>query len=532
MRYIPLRLKMFIFSFILVSSSVLTSGIIMVYSISSTFEKELGERAIAIARTVAQLPDIKMHVGVEGGADIIQPIAERIRLATNVNYIVVFDMNRIRFSHPSVSKIGTPFEGGDERASLSEHEYISKAEGVLGHAIRAFVPIMDEEGIKQVGVVVVGILTPTIQALLVQYQNDLLLSLLWGLMIGLVGSFLLANNIKKQTFNLEPYEIAKLVEERSAVMQAMDIGIIATDAQGKITFMNRLAQEYTQAEDEGTNNHITDFFPHTWITNTKSIERQITNRPLLCHGVMYLVSIHPIYVQERLLGSLIMMTNRTEANVLAEELTGVKALVDALRAQNHEYMNKLHSIAGLIQLERTEEALRVMIDETSDEENLIQFLREKITDYSVSGLLLGKRSRARELGVSLTIDRCSYLSEMTEGLNSGDLVTMIGNLLENAMESFQGREERDKQVHCLIQGESTYLFIKVRDNGKGIHPDKLDRIFQYGFSTKAKEGRGIGLALVKQIVEAYDGDIQVDSTLDKGTVVQITIGKRKVESLD
>src|SRR5690606_28961832 len=118
---------------------------------------------------------------------------------------------------------------------------------------------------------------------------------------------------------------------------------------------------------------------------------------------------------------------------LAEELTGVKSLVDALRAQNHEYMNKLHSIAGLIQLERTEEALRVMIDETSDEQNLIQFLRDKMTDYSVSGLLLGKRSRARELGVNLHIDKESYLTEITEGFNSGDLVTIIGNLLDNAM---------------------------------------------------------------------------------------------------
>ena len=281
---IPLRLKMFIFSFILVFSSVLTSGIIMVYSISTAFEKELGERAIAIARTAAQLPDIKMHVGKEGGAQFIQPIAERIRLATNVNYIVVFDMDRIRYSHPSVSRIGTPFEGGDEMAALSEHEYISKAEGVLGHAIRAFVPIMDEEGIKQVGVAVVGILAPTIQALLVQYQFDILLSLIWGLAIGLIGSFLLANNIKKQTFNLEPYEIAKLVEERSAVMEAMDIGIIATDAKGNVTFMNRVAQEFTRAEGKG-NHVLADFFPHTWMTLAESIEQKITNRPLLCHGV-------------------------------------------------------------------------------------------------------------------------------------------------------------------------------------------------------------------------------------------------------
>ncbi len=529
---IPLRLTMFIFSFVLVLSSVITSGWIMVYSISSAFEKELGQRAIAIARTVSQLSDIKTHIQQTEGAEIIQPIAERIRLATNVDYIVVFDMNRIRYSHPSESKIGTPFEGGDELASLSEHEYISKAHGVQGYAIRAFVPIMDEEGIRQVGVVVVGILAPTFQALLLEYQNDILLSLVWGLAIGLLGSWLLANHIKRQTLNLEPYEIAKLVEERSAVMQAMDIGIIATDDQGKINFINRRAKEYIKADETCIGKSFKNYFPQTWITSMESIDREVINRPLLSHGIMYLISIHPIYVKGHLAGSLITLTDRTEANVLAEELTGVRSLVDALRAQNHEYMNKLHSIAGLIQLERTEEALRIIIDETSDEQNLMQFLRDNIREYSVSGLLLGKRSRARELGVHLTIDEHSYLSGILEGFSAGDLVTMIGNLIDNAIESFQDKDEKEKHVYCLVQGETDELYLLVKDNGDGMTKEEKEKMFKYGFSTKASEGRGIGMPLVKQLVDAQHGEINVSSTKGEGTAIEIKIGKKKVTRYD
>jgi two-component system sensor histidine kinase DctS len=525
---ISLRIKMLLLSFIIVSISVLTSGWIMVYNISSAFETELGERAIAIARTVAQLPEMKNYVGKANGEEVIQPIAERIRLATNVDYIVIFDMNRIRYSHPSASKIGTLFEGGDERASLSEHEYISKAYGVLGYAVRAFVPIMDEEGVNQVGVAVVGLLTPTFQALLLQYQNDIFLSLIWGLMIGLLGSWLLANNIKKETFNLEPYEIAKLVEERSAVMQAMDMGIIAVDDTGKITFMNRLAQHYT-GQQEGPQHHtLQNIFPDTWLTLLDDVDRDLVNRPLMSHGTIYLVSLYPIYVKEKLVGSLITMKDRSEANRLAEELTGVKTLVDALRAQNHEYMNKLHSIAGLIQLERTEEALEVMIDETTDEEDIVQFLRDHVTDYSVSGLLLGKRARAKELGVTLTIDRKSYLSQIVEGFSSGDVVTILGNLIENAIEACVGKAD-GRVVNCVIKGEESFLFIQVTDNGHGMSKEEQDKMFTYGFSTKEKEGRGIGLALVKQIIEAHQGRIEVHSKPKEGTIIKVEVKGRRGE---
>lgn len=519
-------------SFIVVSISIITSGWIMVYSISDALEKELGERARAIARTVAQMPVMRDNIGRENGSKVIQPIVERTRLATNVDYIVIIDMNRIRYSHPSESLIGKEFVGGDEGASLAEHDYISKAKGTLGYSVRAFVPIMDEEGVKQVGVSVVGILTPTFQALVEHYRNDILLSLIWGLLIGLVGSLFLAHNIKRQTFNMEPYEIAKLVEERSAVMQAMDMGIIALDEEGQITFMNRLAKEFTRENDREEiaqgSLHISHVFPNSWeniVSLLKNEDHQPTaNRNIALFNKTYLISLHHIRVKGVLVGSFITMTDRTEANRLAEELTGVKTLVDALRAQNHEYMNKLHSIAGLIQLDRNEDALNFIIEETEDEENIVQYLKDNILDYSVSGLLLGKRSRARERGVSFHINRDSYLQQIVDGSNSGDVVTILGNLLENAFESFTQNQEQ-KRVECLIQGDDQLLIIQVQDTGSGIDKKEVENIFKYGYSTKGKEGRGIGLALVKQIVETQQGEITVESEIGKGAVIKVMIDR-------
>ncbi|MDF1510232.1 sensor histidine kinase [Robertmurraya sp. DFI.2.37] len=524
---IGLRTKMLLMSFIVVSVSIVTSGWIMVYRYSEVLEKELGERTMAIARTVAQMPEIKNNVGKSNGEKVIQPIVERTRVSTKVNYIVVFDMNRIRYSHPSEEQIGKPFVGGDENASLAEHEYISKALGTLGYSVRAFVPIMDEEGVKQVGVAVVGILLPTFQSLLGEYRNNILLSLLWGLSVGLGGSLILANHIKKQTLNMEPYEIARMVEERSAVMQAMDMGIITVDENGKITFMNRLAKQYTELviEDKRRWMHLSDIFPTTWktmVTLLKDQNQQNMNRNIVLNNRTYLISLFNIIVKGKFAGSLITMTDRTEANRLAEELTGAKTLVDALRAQNHEYMNKLHSIAGLIQLNRTEDALEFIIEETTIEENILQFLKEAINNHPVSGLLIGKKSRARELNIDFKIDHASYLYELVDGFSSGELVTIVGNLIENSFESFSDKMKKP-QVECLIQGDETKLLISVKDNGAGIAADRLSDIFTYGYSTKKREERGIGLALVKNIVENHDGQINVTSTVGVGTNITIIV---------
>lgn len=517
---ITLRTKILLLSSLLVFSSVLVSGITMLYSISTSFEDEIGERAIAIARTVAQVYDIQTAVGEPGGEEIIQPIAERIRLSTNVDYIVILDMNGIRYSHPSESLIGKAFEGGDERAAFSELEYTSKAEGDLGFSIRAFVPIMDEEGVNQVGVAVVGILAPHLSALIETYQWNLLLSLVGGLLIGFFGAYLLANNVKKQTYQLEPYEIARLFEERSTIMETLDIGIIATDHQGVITYTNQTAKEYIDISDE-KDLILDEVFRDTWISAAFIREKTFMNRPVNFQGTMYLISIYPIFVEKLYSGALLTLQNRSVAHQLGEELTGVKELVTALRAQNHEYMNKLHSIGGLLQLGETDRALHLIMRETSHEENIVHFVHNHIKNYAVSGLLLGKRSRAKELGVSFKIDPDSKLEDILQGFSNGDIITIVGNLLDNAFEACKDTER--KQVTCLIQGDDQHFYLKVSDTGIGMTEEEKKYIFEPGRSSKAEEGRGIGLALVKEIVDLKAGVIRVTSEKGAGTTIEVEI---------
>ena len=144
----------------LVFLSVLVGGALLIYSVGAAVENELGQRALSVARTVAQVDLVRQELEAPSGSGVIQPAAERMRLATGVEYVVILNMGRIRLSHPLEEKVGTRFEGGDEGPAFSEQTYVSRARGVSGRSVRAFVPIMSVDGRIQVGVVTVGILVP------------------------------------------------------------------------------------------------------------------------------------------------------------------------------------------------------------------------------------------------------------------------------------------------------------------------------------------------------------------------------------
>ena len=503
-------MALLVFGLVLVA--IVIGGSMLIENIHSAIEKELGQRAMSIARTVAQLGEIKANVGRPGGEKVIQPIAERIRLATDVDYIVVFDMNRIRYSHPVQNRIGTPFEGGDEGPALAEQAYISRARGVLGPSVRAFVPVMSEDGKEQVGVVVVGLLTPTFARLLRDIRLDLYLSLIAGVAVGLIGAWLLAAHIKRQMFNLEPLEIARLHEERSAVFNAIGEGIVAVDRHNRITIINDEAQRIIGAGQEVVGEDIHAVIKDTRLPQTVERDQPEYNRQMVLGGTIVLANRVPIRIKNQVAGAVAIFRDKTEVNRLAEELTGVKRFVEALRAQNHEHLNKLHTIAGLIQLKKYDEAVDFIFSLTEERQAFTRFLIRNFADYHVSGLLLGKSSRAKELGVDLTIDRSSRLKGLPATIDSYDLVVILGNLLENAMDAVETVRLGRREVYCLVRGDASGIRVVVRDNGPGIPPQILDRIFEPGFTTKGEANRGIGLALVKGLVEGAGGTIKLEAS--------------------
>ncbi|WP_066305917.1 sensor histidine kinase [Bacillus sp. FJAT-29814] len=523
MNRLTMKTKITALIFFIVGFSLLLAGIIIISNFIDSQEEELKKRALLTAQTIAEDAEIKSNItGTAEEKDKIRSRVEKLRIIHHAEYIVVMDMNHIRLSHPISSLVGKESAGRDEGQAFAELTYTTKAKGEVGTVIRAFVPIMNAEH-QQVGVVLAGYLLPTFFEMIWDMRVEILVAGAISLFFGGWGAWLLASKMKKQMFNLEPHEIAQLVQERTETFNAMHEGIIAIDKEQRITVFNDKAKTMMGVSGDVIGRQISDVVPDTRLPEILDLKQPVFNKELTVRNSNILSNRIPIKVNEEIIGAVAIFQDRTEAKKLAEELTGVKAFVSALRVQNHEHMNKLHTIAGLLQLGNPKKALEYVFQTTEEQEELTQFLSKNIRSESLSGLLLSKVSRAKELGIHLQIDRNSRLHSFPEPLDEHDFVIIIGNLIENAFDSFKDKEVEKKNIYISIEQEEGLLSILVEDNGCGIRDTILPYIFTKGYTTKSSVDHGIGLFLIKEIVEKANGTIQVESDLGKGTTFIVTI---------
>nr|WP_295974027.1 sensor histidine kinase [uncultured Bacillus sp.] len=502
--------------------SLLLFGIILIGQFFHEEENLLKEKAMLSARTVAELPNLNTNIADDHEAiDSLSKTVERMRMINDADYIVVLNMDRIRLTHPNRDLIGTPSSSADEGPAFTEHSYTSKAKGEIGTVIRAFVPIMNANH-QQIGVVIAGYKLPGILDMISSLRSQIFFTIGIALAFSSWGALLLARHIKRQMFKLEPEEIAQLLVERTETFNAMHEGIIAIDTNKVITIFNHKAKEILGIEGDVIGKKIVDVLPDTHLLEILEINRPIYNKDLHIRNLSILSNRIPIKVDGKTVGAIAIFQDRTEVSKLAEELTGVKAFVTALRVQNHEHMNKLHTIAGLIQLGNKDAALKYVFDITEEQGELTRFLSEHIKDDSITGLLLSKVSRGKELGIHVEIDRHSMMRRFPLLLDHHDFVLILGNLIENAFDSFKNQPDKEKEIYIGIHQTEKVFDILLEDNGCGIPENLLPSIFNKGFSSKSPTGRGFGLYLVKQIVEKGNGTIEVDSTVGFGTSFSIT----------
>lgn len=528
--HMPIQLKITLLSFIIVAFSIIIGGIIIFGNIVSIREEETGTRSMITAHTIAELPEVQEMVLEPEGWNDLNPIIENLRKIHQADYIVVLDNQHLRYSHPVHSQLGTLSKSNDESAAFAEHEYISKAVGELGVSVRAFVPILDKEN-KQIGVVLVGNILPTIPEVIVDLKAEILIILLLTLLFGVCGSWLLARRIKKETFQLEPHQISQMLVERTAAFNAMHEGVIAIDNNQIITIFNEKAKQMLNISGPVIGKKITDVVSDTRLPEVLERTTPIVNQEISVQQKNILSNRVPIKIANKTVGAVAIFQDRTDVTKLAEELTSVKAFVEALRVQNHEHMNKLHTIAGLIQLGNLEDALQYIFQITEEQEELTRFLTKHIHDDNLVGLLLSKVSLGRELGIELIMDKHTKLDRFPPDLDYHDFVLIIGNLIENSFAALKYSDEESKQVYLSIYQDEQHCQIVLEDNGPGI-PEHIHKdIFEYGFTTKGAEGSGIGLYLINQIVKKAHGEMSFTTRPNEGTSFFLSFPMHDIEEI-
>jgi len=409
-----LQSRLFFYGAVFVSVVAILIGVSFYFLMSQGIEQQIGNRALIIAKTTADRPDILAGFKHENPSEVLQPIAESIRMKTGAEYVVIGNNEGIRYAHPVVERLGEKMVGDDnERALLHGETYISEATGTLGPALRGKAPVWNEQG-EIIGIISVGFLMEDISSVFFQYVDNISYIVLIAIVLGVIGSGVLARSIKKELFNLEPIEIANLFTQRNALIESVREGIIMVDADGIITMVNPSGYETLSLPEqtELIGRSIEDVLPNTLLPQVlKTGERQL-DRPMEIRGKKTIVNRVPIRVGDEIVGAVSSFRLQSDIDQLAMELSQVKQYTDALRAQTHEYNNFLYTISGLIQLNSYDEALHLIHHETAEHQSLIQFVTRRLQDPYLGGIIIGLFNRAKELKVRFLLDEDSFLKKL------------------------------------------------------------------------------------------------------------------------
>jgi PAS domain S-box-containing protein len=350
-----------------------------------------------------------------------------------------------------------------------------------------------------------------VQAALVRLNVFLGMLVAISLLFGSICANQLARNIKKLIFGMEPKEIASLLDQRTTIIQSTFEGIIALNQEGVITLVNQEAKKILATDEEIIGTLAENLFDDTRIQEALATGQAVYNQRQVIGETIIVYNCVPIKTQNSILGAVITLRDLTEFQKVAEELVEVKNYTQALRSQSHEFMNKMQSVSGLIQLGKYEMALTLLHETTESQQDMISVLNNAFSTSAVSGILLGKFNRAKELNISFEIEPASNIPKGMV-IPDNELVCIVGNLIENAFEALRESNQASKKVWVKIYPRRGFLRITVVDNGPGV-PEKIrGLIFQRGFTTKRGHNKGIGLSLVKQAVEDLRGTIKIRCT--------------------
>ncbi|WP_067729116.1 ATP-binding protein [Oceanobacillus damuensis] len=504
-----------------VATTVLLAGIFSYHEFVDT-ENEIGTKALDTAKIVTRIPTLINAFYHENPEKTIQPLVEEIRRYTGAEYIVVGNTDSIRYSHPDPKKIGEKMVGGDNDQALIDGEsYISKAVGSLGPALRGKAPVLGVDG-EIIGIVSVGFMIEDIQSMI--YKRLLKISgiSLVVVIIGIIAGIILTRNIRKDTLGLEPYEIANLFKERDAILSSVHEGIIAVNKEGEISLMNNSAKKLAGIDDKEKltiDQVFLDINSNRMLNETnnlKNIETVVNERDVIVNSQTFMQD-------NEVVGAVVSFRDKTELKELVNTLSEVRKYSEELRAQTHEYTNKLYVISGLLQLGNFNEAIDLIQTESEIAKNQNRILFEQIKDSTIQAILLGKIGLASESKIDLTIDPNCYLDKVPDYIQAVQLITIVGNLLDNAIEAVKDIPNGEVIFSATDLGND--IVIEVSNNGNSIPGKRVKQLFRRGFSTKQKHGRGYGLSLVKDTLEDLNGQIEVQNQPTGGVVFSIFIPK-------
>ncbi|MGP9018057.1 sensor histidine kinase [Streptomyces sp. BR1] len=522
-----------VFSQVLLMQLAIAAGVAVVATglflapLSHQLDDQAMRRALAIAQSTAAQPQITADLLASRPSPDgpVQREAERVRRATGAEYVVVMDRRGVRWSHPDVRQVGKVVST-DPSDALAGRNVMEIDSGTLGRSARGKVPLRDSGG-AIVGAVSVGIEYDSVRARLLAAIPGLLAYAGGALAAGALAAYLISRRIHKQTRDLAFSDISALLAEREAMLHSIREGVVALDRTGRIRLLNDEAQRLLGVGPEASGRSLEEVLGAGRTTDV--LAGRVSGTDLLT------VRGHRVLVANRMPtddgGAVATLRDRTELERLGRELDSTHGLIDALRAQDHEHANRLHTLLGLLELEMHDEAVEFVTEVVGVHRTTAEQFTEKVRDPLLAAMLVGKATVAAERAVALRISADSLLPDRL--VDPRGLVTVVGNLVDNALDAAAGSP--DASVEIMLRAEGRTVVLRVRDSGPGVAAERREQIFTEGWSTKALPAhgkRGLGLALVRRFAERQGGHARVAAAPDGGAEFTVVLPEALSEALD
>jgi len=513
---------------VLVSIMTILISIISIVANVKSESKRIDQNLENIAQAIARSQIVQEEIAFDNtqqSKSVMNSYLESLEESLiNIDVISVIGTDGIRKYHSNDELIGTVYDGTMPIfQNPDDFIYVTSDVGPSGSQRRAYAAIYDEDG-NYLGFVLAVMLQQNIHRTILYTVAIHLTCAAAVIFCAVILSKYLSKKIKSLLLGYEPDTFSAMFSVRENILESLDEGIIAVDTDEKMIFINKAAKNILHIQTKQIEGYKIDE-----LSNVLSIKNTLTSGEkylgILVHPKQdadVLVDLIPVVEQDSIVGALCILRDRTEYTKMMEDLSGVRYMVESMRANNHDFINKLHVILGLLQMGNVKEASEYISNITAIQQTLIHSIMKNIEDPSVAALLIGKYARAAELNIRFTLKSGSKMSRNDISLMSGDLVTIIGNLLDNAMDSMNQNTDFPKELSVGIFTKPHAMIISVDDTGMGITPENQKLIFENGFSTKG-ENRGTGLFVVNNLIRKYGGSISVESEPSAGTSFTITL---------
>ncbi|WP_432165256.1 ATP-binding protein [Streptomyces sp. bgisy031] len=487
----------------------------------ATFQRVEGRKVDALAEQLGANPLVRSQLVRPVPGEALAPLVHSTLAQSGVTSVTVADAQGRIVSSTNPTVVG-------ERLSLGAG--VARGRSWSGdltldgsRELVAQVPVLSAARQtlgRQLGTVMIGEASPTVWQRLSGASSYLLAYLGIASGLGVMGSWLLARRVKRQTYGLEPREIAGLAEHREAMLHGIAEGVVALDPQLRLTLVNDVGRRLLDLPEDCVGRSIDDLGFEGRLRDVLVGDRHGAadrhDQVVIRRGRLLVMNRMTVMKDGRLLGSVTTLRDRTELAELEREIGSFRSSSELLRAQAHEFANQLHTISGLIQIGEQDEVVRYIRALNQRRHSLDVTLARRVRDTAIAALLMAKSSLAAERKVSLRISAGTALGRLAPE-DAADLATVIGNLVDNAVDAAASDDDTgDAWVEVELRQDASSVEVVVRDSGPGLPPEVAREVFAHGFTTKAAEEgeRGIGLALTKLVCERHSGEISVANTAD------------------